>query len=155
MPPPTISFSFTPSGGEVPPPPPPPLTPAARARLSPMGAELLRAGGGGTGGGCGGGIMAGAPATAEDAAPAEAAEAAGDTGTSGAQQNGCMGKSGSAPGRGERAVAPVAGEVADYICDDDFGFLFLLRERAHFTMGRWVRGLNAAGSRGEGKRKGR
>jgi hypothetical protein len=57
--------------------------------------------------------MAGAPATAEDAAAAEAAEAAGDTGTSGAQQNGCMGRSGSAPA-GARAVAPVAGEVADY-----------------------------------------
>jgi hypothetical protein len=62
--------------------------------------------------------MAGAPATAEDAAAAEAAEAAGDTGTSGAQQNGCMGRSGSAPA-GARAVAPVAGEVADY-------FLFLI-----------------------------
>jgi hypothetical protein len=50
------------------------------------------------------------PATAEDAAGA--AEAAGDTGTSGAQQNGCMEKSGSAPA-GAREVAPVAGEVAD------------------------------------------
>jgi hypothetical protein len=48
------------------------------------------------------------PATAEDAAGA--AEAAGDTGTSGAQQNGCMEKSGSAPA-GAREVAPVAGEV--------------------------------------------
>jgi hypothetical protein len=101
MPPPTISFSFTPSGGEEPP-PPPPLAPAARARLSPPGAELLPGGGGGGGGGCGGGIIAGAPAAAEDTAAAEAAEAAGDTGTSGAQQNGCMGRSGSAPAWGAR-----------------------------------------------------
>jgi hypothetical protein len=90
MPPPTISFSFTPSGGEEP--PPLPSAPATRTLRSP-GAELLRrGGGGGTGGGCGGGIAAGgAPA----AAAAEAAE--GDTGTSDAQQNGCMGRAGSAP----------------------------------------------------------
>lgn len=81
---------------------------------------MLRGGGGGNGGGCGGGIIAGEPATAEDAAAAEAAEAAGDTGTSGAQQNGCMERSGSAPA-GARAVAPVAGEVADFFC-----FLFFI-----------------------------
>jgi hypothetical protein len=73
-------------------------------------AVLFRGGGGGNGGGCGGGITAWVPATAEDAAGA--AEAAGDTGTRGAQQNGCMEKSGSAPA-GAREVAPVAGEVAD------------------------------------------
>lgn len=65
--------------------------------------------------------MAGPPATAEDAAAAEAVEAAGDTGTSGAQQNGCMERSGSAPA-GARAVAPVAGEVADFFCFLFFNF---------------------------------
>jgi hypothetical protein len=144
MPPPTISFSFTPSGGEEPP-PPPPLTPAARARLSPPEAGLLRGGGGGNGGGCGGGITAGAPATAEDAA---AAEATGDTGTSGAQQNGCMGESGSAPA-GAR-VAPVAGEVANSFVF----FIFIFAPGTHaFYLGEvGETGLNAAGSRGEGQK---
>jgi hypothetical protein len=141
MPPPTISFSFTPSGGEE----PPPLTPAARARLSPPEAGLLRGGGGGNGGGCGGGITAGAPATAEDAA---AAEATGDTGTSGAQQNGCMGESGSAPA-GAR-VAPVAGEVANSFVF----FIFIFAPGTHaFYLGEvGETGLNAAGSRGEGQK---